>query len=272
MRSLSAGAAAVAALWALCGPALGQVQTRDTAPFVILPLATTGEVRVASRDEPLLVQPVNASRAVRLEEVAATPFKDRAALTPAGSTLFGAYDEPTQRWFYCVVADVKRWIGSSEEFACYEDTDDDGRFDQVRASGAPFLGVPLFVFQPGAPRPLAAPVRYVPVPYTEGPTAEYKLWWSAKRPRARSGEPPAKIRTVDLVASMSSRSQPLDDVRRELSADETGVLKYRGAEIEVLGFEPDGAIRYRVLKAMPRQIDRVTMTVTTTTTVVFVPG
>lgn len=267
--------AAASAAFVVAGQAAAQTRTVESSPFVIHEIAADPTVRNAKKGEPLLVQPVTASRAARLEVDAPTLFKSKTQSFAAGTAMFGSYDEATGRWLWCAVAESKAKWWAGDEFACYEDLDADGRFDTVRPSGAPFLGVPLFVFSPGAAKPLPTPVPYSRIDFANGPKTEYALSWRADRPRAKADQPAPKVEAIAVTPAMGPNASPIGSAATvKLDGQETGRVFFRGAEIEILGFEPDGSVRYRVLKGLPRQVGRVTMTMTTsyTTVPIYIPG
>ncbi|MNY41237.1 hypothetical protein D3C86_1760330 [compost metagenome] len=59
-----------------------------------------------------------------------------------------------------------------------------------------------------------------------------------------------------------------------LKDGEPSRISLMGAEIEILGVDEGNVVRYRVLSATPTQVERVTMGITTRTTMVpiFIPG
>lgn len=271
--------AALALTVAAVGAARAQTSSRtvESTPFVIHAAPVAADERRAKAGEPLLVQPVTSVRAAKLlAEAPTTSGYKKVKAFPAGTALFGAY--APDGWAYCAVAaSTARWW-AGDEFACYQDGDDDGRFDHVRLSGAPFMGVPLFVFELGAPKPLPTPVPYQRTAYGEGPRIDYALGVQVMRPKTKRDQPPAPATAVRLTASIGQegRYAKIGDeaMLARLDGGQTATLEFRGAKISVLGVEPDGAVRYRVDTPMPTHVDRVVMGITTTTTYtpIFIPG
>jgi hypothetical protein len=268
-RAAWVGGALLAALAAVGGPAAAQTRTQS-ASYVILPTTAPEGVQVAKKGEPLLVQQAVAPRAARLTAQATLGSGKKATVFPAGAKMFGV---PSQGGFaYCAVSEGKRWW-SSATFSCFEDIDADGDFDQVRPSGSPFMNVALFVFTLGAPKPLETSVAYERTPYAEGPSVDFGLIWNAQAPRAKEGEP-VKPGTVTVQPAFES---PLGfqairngGATRPLQGeDKPASITVRGSRIEVLGLTPEGDLRYRVVEAIPAQVDRVTLSITTTTTYVY---
>lgn len=275
---MRAPAVAVAAALA-AGSAQAQSSTRtiESTPFVVHAVAADVTERVAKPGEPLLVHPATSVRAARLTaEAPTTSGYKKVKSFPAGTAMFGAH--APGGWVYCAVAaSTARWW-AGDEFACYEDADEDGRFESVRLSGEPFMRVPLFVFQLGAAKALPTPVPYERVPYAEGPRIDYALSFKVDRPRGKRGEPPPAATSIRLTAQVgqpgayASIGDGIAGAR--LTAGQTATLQYGGAKIDILGVEADGSVRYRVTQGMPTHIERVVMGVTTTTTYtpIFVPG
>lgn len=251
------------------GAAFAQTVRTEATPFVIRSVpAPQGEL-TAKPNAPLLVQPVTSMRAARLEGEASTAFGvGRARSLPAGALLFGVQREEGG-WSYCALAaSTNRLLFGRGGLTCYDDEDGDGRFEQVRPSGDPFLGVPLFILQLGKPSPLAAPVRYTRLPYAEGPSAVYGLKWSTVRATKVEGRPLLGVRLTPALGADAASLTPIQGGADAdpLSPEGTGVLRFRGAEIEALGLTAEGALRYRVRKPLPTQLERVTLSVTTRTT------
>jgi hypothetical protein len=267
----------LAALVALPASVGAQTVQVDSTPFIVHASPATQTVRTARPGEPLLVQSVTSLRSARLTaEAPTTSGYKKVKSFPAGTLLFGAY--APEGWVYCAVAEstARWWAG--DEFACYEDVDDDGRFDRVRLSGEPFMGVPLFVFQLGEPKTLPAPAPFEPIPAAEGPRVEYVLKADVRRPRTRRDEPKRPAEAVALTAAIGlpGRHAPIGatGARAVLDGGQTATLDHEGGRIRILGVEPDDSIRYVVETAMPTRVDRVVMGVTTTTRYVpiYVPA
>lgn len=272
-------AAALAGALVAGGPAAAQTRTRS-ASYVVLPKAPAAQAATpaveltAKRGEPLLVQQAVATRAARLTVETPSPFGfGKVKSFPAGAKMFGV---PSGDGFaYCAVAaSTARWW-AGDEFACFEDVDSDGDFDQVRASGSPFMSVPLFVFQLGAPKPLAAPAPYERLPYAEGPAVEYGLTWNSVKRGGKNDEPVWHAVGVQPAFSSGLGFQSIRNggSARKVEGDKPVQFEVRGAKVTVLGLTPEGDLRYRVDEPMPTQVDRITMSITTTTTYtpIFIP-
>ncbi|KSB88930.1 hypothetical protein AS593_21345 [Caulobacter vibrioides] len=266
------GGALVAAL-AAGGPAAAQTRTKSAGYVVLAKAAPTGEL-TAKRGEPLLVQQAVAPRAARLTAETPSPFGfGKVKSFPAGAKMFGV---PSGDGFaYCAVAaSTARWW-AGDEFACFEDLDSDGDFDQVRPSGSPFMNVPLFVFSLGAPKPLAAPAPYERLPYAEGPAVEYGLTWSSLKQGGKNGEPVWNIVSIQPAFASGLGFQPIRNggSAKRLNDGETVELAVKGSKVTVLGLTPEGDLRYRVDEPLPAQVDRISMAITTTTTYtpIFIP-
>lgn len=267
------------------GVAHAQIQSelRDTTPFIIHDRVTTGpEVgvdAVAAPGEPLLVQSATSIRAARLS--ADTPslagFRKTKVFT-AGTAMFGVYSDTG--WAYCAVAETSAAWWAGDEFVCYEDLDADGRFESAMLSGAPFMGVPLFVFELGFRQTLPEPAPYTIAAGTEGPPVDVVLMPRVQRrtPPGQSSGAPLTIVTVAGGFRKGSGTPPTlvpgwTDAA-PIKAGETARLEVMGAEIEILEVGDDGSVRYRILSPIPTQVKRVAMglTRTTTYTPIFIPG
>ncbi len=269
-RPRRGGAAAVALSLAVMtgGAAAAQTTQTSTTTFVIQPKAAPAGEQVALPGQPLWKQTVTSTRAARLDEEAVSMASIGVARSfPAGTKMFGVL--APDGWLYCAVAaSAARWW-TGDEFSCYQDLDKDGRFDVVRPSGAPFNGIALFVFQPGAPKRLPAPVPYTEIPYTEGPQGELAVTWEVPKKRYKPGQPPPVPTEVALktgILDHNDRNATIfDDVTGPLTNGQQVHYRLRGSDITVLGATPEGGIRYRVDAAMPAQITPMTMTVYTST-------
>jgi len=271
---LAAGLVLLAAAGA--AHAQSSVVTRPSTPFMIYPVPADDSEKVAARGEPLLIQSASAIRAARLDAEAAAEsagwFKEKSF--PAGTLMFGAYTGT--RWSYCAVAETRQRFWSSDQFICYIDEDDDGRFDAAIDSGAPFQGVALLVFNSGLPRPLATPVPYSRLDMAEGPKVEYVIGFTIDRPRTSRRNPEVRpathITPFPAFRAGDGSLVPLSGLgtgRLPLENGQTAHIKLMGAEIEILGVNDDNSVRYRVMQTMPRQIDQILMRLTTTTTWVY---
>lgn len=269
----------------LAGGGVAHAQTRsevrDTTPFIIHDRVTAGPdigvEAVAAPGQPLLVQSATSIRAARLD--ADTPslagFRKTKVFT-AGTAMFGVYSD-TGGWAYCAVAETSAAWWAGDEFVCYEDLDGDGRFESAMHSGAPFMGVPLFVFELGYRQTLPEPAPYSIAAGGEGPAVDLVLMPRVQRRSAPDGAP-----LVIVTVSGGFRKEagtpptliPGWSGAAPVRSGETARIKVIGAEIEILGVGDDGSVRYRLLSIVPAQVKRVGMGVTRTTTYtpIFIPG
>lgn len=269
--SLGVGMAMLAA--ALAGTA--SAQARPSTPFVIHEVTVDGAEQVARERRPLLIQPVTSVRSARLDAEAPAEaagwFKDKSF--PAGTRMFGAYT--ADHWSYCAVAESRSWL-TEDQFICYLDRDDDGRFDAAMDSGIPFNGVPLLVFSTGEIHPLATPVPYSRIPFAEGPGVEYVITYEIVRPSGRAMRNGRNVpRTAThIIPSLGFRLPtgsivPLTGAgigrRIALAGGARATLRIKGAVIEILDVEDDDSVRYRVVQAIPMHVDQIMLQIITST-------
>lgn len=257
----------------VAGQGQAQNRTRETAPILIHgtpqePIVL-GEERVAARGKPLLTLPATTLRAVRLDEQTPTVsgFSAMNSL-PEGQTLFGIYT-PTG-WAYCAMGESSRRF-LVDQLVCFEDKDKDGRFETVMAAGRPFLGVPFFVFQTYRAQPLAVSVPYSRIDVLEGPTMSYALTtmrWT------RRGQPPSIAIQAGYLPDPDKAMVPIRGMayHREIVQGGVTQLKLGGVEIDILNVDEDGSVRYRVMALPPTSLQRSSMSITTTSTPIFIPG
>jgi hypothetical protein len=255
LRSFGAAALALAVL--LGGPAAAQTITSH-ATFAILPYDPPEGEQAARPGEPLLRQTVVATRAAKLDEEAPSLLGMGQVKTfPVGTQMFGV--QVPDGWLYCAVSKKENRFWFTDVYACYQDLDGDGDFDQVRNSGPPFANIPLFVLQPGPPQNLPAPVRYSDLPYKDGPKVELGITWKGAGGR---GAEATEIRARETMISGEVQANITDEIRVPVSG---GRLRINGSDITVLGMNADGSLNYRIDRAMPAQIAPITLSQTTTT-------
>lgn len=235
--------------------------------FVVHGVTPPSGEQVARPGEPLLRQPVTSTRAARLE--ADTPSllgMGSAKVLLAGTKMFGV--KVPDGWIYCAVAEsTVKWL-FLDWFACYQDIDADGLFDHVRSSGAPFNGIPLFVFQPGPPKALPTPVRYSFIPYAEGPRVDLGFVWRPIIAKVKKGEvapPPTRLTVTTSILTGEKDEAISAAVTFDMASGRPQVFSDNGGRVTLLGFTPEGGLRYRVDSAIPAQIEPLKMTLTTTT-------
>lgn len=289
-RSLAVTTTLVLGLWATPHSAGAQTRTQASTPFIIHAGMTQGpapgEEAVARRGQPLLIQRATSIRAARLEAEAPSLAGFRKVKSfPAGTPMFGVHS--LTGWVYCAVAETTASWWSGDESVCYEDADGDGRFETAMLSGAPFMGVPLFVFELGERQALAEPTPYTVIPGAEGPSVEFALVASSRTHRFPGAVNP--VVTVTVAGGFRASADPggvgrgadppttpiagwVDTVT--LGPDQPNRVHVLGAELEILGAGADGTIRYRVIASAPAQVERVAMSVrrSTTYTPIFIPG
>lgn len=271
MRNLlKSVAAAFCGLALSCAAGAAEAQSnvqRTWTTFVIHGVSIPDEERVAAPGQPLLVQPVTATRAARLEAEAPSLLGMGSAKTfPAGTRMFGV--KVPDGWIYCAVAEsTVKWL-FADWTACYQDSDGDGKFEIVRDSGTPFNGIPLFVFQPGPPKKLPAPIPYTAIPYQDGPRVEIGLVWKPIVMKAGRDQPPIPVTQATITESIITPEKS-EGVSRGKTVDITGAapetVAVNGAVVTVLGMTPEGGLRYRVRRTMPAQIEPLEMVLTTST-------
>src|SRR5690606_24207980 len=125
----------------------------------------------------------------------------------------------------------------ADSLTCYQDTDDDGRLDIARPSGAPFLGVPFFIFaQNTEERRLQTPAGYTRIPYADGPAVEAGLQLSLTEPRRRRGEmQPGRIR-LQFGYIVDERFIPVSNASASAEmVDQPVTLEVDGARVEFSG-------------------------------------
>lgn len=266
-RAGLAAGAVLAAVLPGAAPAGAQTYTSRTwTTFVVNAVSVPDEEREAAPGTSLLTQPVTSTRAARLDAEAPSLLGMGSAKTfPAGTKTFGV--KVPDGWIYCAVAaSTVKWL-FNDMTACYQDVDGDGAFEIVRNSGMPFNGIPLFVFQPGPPQKLPAPIPYSALPYKEGPTVDLGFVWRPVVVKVKRDEPPAPVTQVTITQSMMTGDK-IEGVTRAQTFSVTGgpqTMRQDGATITVLGLTPEGNLRYRVRSAMPAQIQPLEMVLTTST-------
>lgn len=280
MPRFRAVSGAVMMLCLLAAPA-AQGQTRQSTPFVIHGAISAGPAvgveATAPPGQALIVQRATSIRAARLD--ADTPslagFR-KTKVFAAGSPMFGVYS--TTGWAYCAVAETTAAWWAGDEFVCYEDADKDGRFETAMHSGSPFLGVPLFVFQLGRKQALPDPAPYTIISTENGPAVDYIVTAHVQRPRIRDAAVPPTFVTLRGGFRQGVNSLPANiggwSKRARITGEAPARINLMGAEIEILGVDEANVVRYRVVSPTPTQIERVTMGITTSTTIVpiLVPG
>lgn len=270
MRIGWTAALAALILMATAGGASAQSWTKESSPLVIHDVVAPEGEQIARKDEPLLVQPMTSLRSVRISAPAPTLLSLSSTKEyPAGTALYGL--QAPDGWIYCAAA-AGNWLIEAQTI-CYQDMDQDGAFDRVRNSGVPFGGVPLLAYAFGEHKLLDRPVPYTAIPQAEGPAISYVVRWNPVREKLVWGKPTPPVHSIGWGASLKTGDQLfalgsgsnipiLPNDRRPGAFAPMHVL---GAVIVPLGITEDGSLRYRVERAIPAQVLRIRMTMTTYT-------
>ncbi|WP_292052112.1 MULTISPECIES: hypothetical protein [unclassified Brevundimonas] len=277
MKSINRIIAAVIASGcsALAVQATAQTRTQDTAPLIIHPPAA-GEVTIGEEVSSVMTNPVlrlrtTTMRAAKLDMDTDTPSGFALAkMLPAGTKMFGIHT--TSGWAYCAVAESSARWWTTDQFVCFEDADKDGRFESVMRSGAPFMRVPLFVFETGNRIALATPAPYTPIDVNDGPSMDMTIYAFQTKRDYRDGNIylRAGFRPDEAVGHIPIRGLA---ARARLTPDGPTRMNLMGLEIEILSTDENGNIRYRILKTPEEgMIYRATMSVSTTYTPILIPG
>ncbi|MBC6982393.1 hypothetical protein [Caulobacter sp. 17J80-11] len=235
-----------------------------SSPMLIEQIPVPAGELLVKRDDVFARRPMRSIRAARLDEAAPAAKgmmfgAARGAVIPAGTQLFGV--EVAGTWVYCAVSEARSWL-TVDETSCFGDADGDGRFDEVRASGTPYRGVPLLVLVPGAPQPLAQPAKYTVTTAAEGPSVDLAIAWQP------SWIKPKRDGKTIIGGAYLSRSVPLDGKKKAgLAGDYKEVtfgelpqtVEFDGVTLEILGVTPRKELRYRILAVEPTHEERVRM-------------
>lgn len=264
-------AAAFAALW----PAFAAAQTTSqlSTPVVIHAGEAGGEGVITVRTTIVQRQRATTIRSVALDDAIATPTQSgrQAQGFAAGEQLFGIYDEYNS-WAYCA---LRRSWWSGDTLTCYEDTDNDGKLDLALPSGAPFNGIPFFVFpERRETRALQQPARFHRIPYAEGPAIEAALQAELIDSRRVHGVmQPARI-SLQFGFLVNNRFVGLNSLTRTSDmTTEPVTLEVDGSRVEFSGTPERGSLHYRVLTPMPARIERILLrrTYVRTTSYTYIP-
>lgn len=218
--------------------------------FVVLPATVPEGERTAAANTPLWVQDAVSARIVRLKDDLELPSgnNSRAQSLPRGTLLFGV--ELETGWAYCVARDT---ANETRGFPCFEDADRDNRFEG-RTNPADLFAVP-----PKPATALPSPVGYEAAPYADAPKFDYAIMWRAETNRGRRGQPagPIQITAFAIIGRPGARYCIVGEQAHTEFVEGTPTrLRIKGVEIEILGLEPSGAIRYRVLASAPLYLTR----------------
>jgi len=255
--------------------ATAQTRTQDTAPLIIHPPAqgtiAIGEEISSVRANPVIRLRTTTMRAARLDLDTETPSGFALAkMLPAGTKMFGIHT--TSGWAYCAVAESNARWWTVDQFVCFEDTDQDGRFESAMRSGAPFMRVPLFVFETGNRIALQTPAPYSLIDVSDGPAMDMTIYAIQSKRDYRDGNIylRAGFRPDDATGHIPIRGLA---ARARLNHDGPTRIELMGLEIEILSTDEEGNIRYRILKVPDEgMIYRATMSVSTSYTPILIPG
>lgn len=219
-------------------------------------------VQIARPDAPLLIQTARSEQHARLLAPVRTTIKRAMSANQVdiaeGSILHGASMDGA---IFC--SPLKGNVG-----ACLEDTDNDGRFDVIYDAAMDVLYWNYLAFHadgnvsPGVfsrPQRLASPVPYVLADTGQALTAPVEVFlWSNHRPGSPERSAKAELQVylgTPKARAMRANSGPFKV--EPLSGGRASVL---GAEIDILGFDADGAVQYRVRRPIPVGPDQVSVT------------
>ena len=244
----------LAALMLIAASAASAQVTVTTTGFVMDPnAAVVTAPTIAKKWSTLLTLSVRGERAVRLEadlDATATNWLGAKLKRPMtkGQVLVAAAD---RRGVFCAPVKEGAWYSVSP---CLTDADGDGRFEALGTAAFNSGSVDgLVVTDRGAvlgvrfseTTPLAASVAYTPVAYSEGAAGAARLKWSSSYKPDQIG--PGVIVKLWLEASDSSSGTGVLSRTVEARLPEgTGLVEVEGITIRVLGFEPNGAMRYQI--------------------------
>lgn len=253
--------AATAAIWLAASAATAQ-EVNST--FMIDPPAPPADEAKAAVGTPLLTTPVWAQDAVRLSEPVKVsvinPLRIAHDVTlPAGTVLAGSRDWPG---VYCAPLTTAK--GTYPLAPCLVDADNDGKFEAtltLRIMDGPADGIGprddgmLVGVHHGGVRPLPGKVAYAKTDYHDGFRSTVDLMWQSN---FRPNKPDRPVE-LELLFYRARDNRPLNGAiwatpRRVILTPGASVLiDVYGSRIRILGFEPDGALRYRFEKPMPVQ-------------------
>lgn len=252
-RTMGRLTATMGVLAFLLGAAPARAQVTTTG-FVMDPGASTsGAGAIARKGSTLTTLTVRGERAVRLEadlDATATNWLGAKLKRPMlkGQILVAAAD---RRGVFCAPVKEGVWYSVSP---CLTDADGDGRFEALGTAAfnagsvdglvvtdkSAVLGVRF-----SATTPLGTPVAYTQVPYSEGAAANARLRWSSSFKPDQTG--PGVIVKLWLEASdSSSGTGVLSRTTEARLAEGSGLVEIEGIKVRVLGFEPNGAMRYTI--------------------------
>lgn len=220
------------------------------------PAAPTAGDRVAKPGQPLLVQPLHAARAARLEQDVSVNFSSdvfgldawRKREVKAGTLLFSAYDGDER--VFCASSNSDSMWGS--KFPCFVDADGDGAFESsnlgLNLYGKPQLaGVlndgQLIAFEIEAKRlkSLSSPVRYTVIDYKEGPATTLVFKWQIQT-SGRGLAPGAKrINLWSEVGHLVDKKASVD-----FQDGRPTQVRCSNARFTILAVNADGSLSYRI--------------------------
>lgn len=265
---LLAGALSAALLFA----APAAAQWRLSTPLVINPVSIDPNFEMtAPRGWPLLMQPMTSTRAIRLESEAPAAFTGalRDLTFPAGTPMLGLY--MTTGWAYCAIANRQR-DSRSDPVVCYVDLDNDGTLDVVMDASPPLRGLAVLHYAPATQHPLPEPVPYTPIEADQGPSVNYAITFQLKRPRntrrpSNASGPPMPATHIKPIIGFRLPSGEMLPLGRENTRDpgiplvngQTATIRFKGAEIRILGVNDDDSVRYQVVRSMPRRVEQIAL-------------
>ena len=216
------------------------------------PVEAVGEVRTAGRDQPLLTQMVRSDRHVEILTPVSTVYDHMLGANrvniPSGTILHSASRDGD---FFCAPLQA---IYS----ACLEDTDADGRFDVVYEASIATSSWTYMAFSGDGEITMAvysSARRLPPTPYRDvGPDkalrAPVKVFISSNY----SSRDPSRVvkATLSLYVGKTRHRSLTAHTNTVAVAQRNSVpVSILDATLELQGFEPDGAVRYKVIAPIP---------------------
>ncbi|WP_271077023.1 hypothetical protein [Aurantiacibacter sp. MUD61] len=251
IKALGSLAAAALSL-ALATPGLAQSQTPTlfVAEFEQVP---ADEERVADSGDAILNVTLRPELVVELTSVPDERTQRdigvaRDALLTEGTRLYGSSN---RRSLFCHIIN-DRLVASGG--TCFRDFDNDGAFEQGVKLEAPSLDTDVVLLNQDGDwyggtfvdrERLRPAITYRPVEAADVPTWPARIWWHANVNRVDPEDYPVVL--TFGISEISSGGDVIGTCAlRELYAGEPVTIHVYGNVIEVLGFEENGDMRYRV--------------------------
>lgn len=240
---------AIALVAALCATGSAHAQRVGQRIVIEPPIDPIGDVQVVDRHKPILTQVARSDRHVKLQAPVRESYKhllvNNVVDLPVGAILHSASYE----------GDVFCAPFETVFSACLEDTDQDGRFDVIYEAALSATAWTYLAFHTDRRISTAyyssvrrlPPVAYVEAAPNEALTSfvDVVLYdnYSAKAPQRR-----VKVTLNAFIGGVKYTSMRADSGPIRMDADGGGYGGVLGSAFQILGFEPDGGVRYRVLR------------------------